>query len=53
MKESDLIQIEFNKIPEGSTVLGGKASIVFNGDLRIDFEIPKQKVNGKIIIIKP
>jgi hypothetical protein len=52
LKESDLIQIEFNKIPENSSVLGGKASVVFNGDLRIDFEIPKQQVNGKIITIK-
>ena len=52
LPESDLIQIEFNEIPEKSTVLGGKASIVINGDLRINFEIPSQKMEKDKIFIR-
>lgn len=51
LQESDLIQIEFNKIPENSKVLGGKASIIVNGNLRFEFEIPQQQMNGNKIII--
>lgn len=52
LQESDLIQIEFNKIPENSNVLGGKASVIINGNLRFDFEIPQQQMNGNKIIIR-
>lgn len=52
LQESDLIQIEFNKIPENSNVLGGKASVIINGDLRFDFEIPQQRMDGNKIIIR-
>jgi hypothetical protein len=51
LKDSDLIQIEFSKIPENSIVLGGKASIIINGDLRLNFVIPAQQMtNDKIFI---
>jgi prefoldin subunit 5 len=52
LRESDLIQIQFNKIPENSTVLGGKASVIVNGDLRFDFEVPSQQMDGNKIIIR-
>ena len=52
LQESDLIQIQFNKIPENSNVLGGKASVIINGDLRFDFEIPQQQMDGNKIIIR-
>jgi hypothetical protein len=51
LRESDIIQIEFNKIPENSNVLGGKASVIINGNLRFDFEIPQQQMNGNKIFI--
>ena len=52
LQDSDLIQIEFRKIPENSLVLGGKASIIINGDQRFEFEIPQQKMSGENIFIK-
>ena len=52
LQDSDLIQIEFNQIPENSSVLKGNASVVINGDLRLDFEILPQQMQGKIIIIR-
>ena len=53
LRESDLIQIEINKIPENSEILKGNASVVINGDLRLDFEIlPQQQMQGKKIIIR-
>lgn len=51
LQGSDLIQIEFNKIPENSNVLGGNAYVVINGDLSFDFEIPQQQMSGNKIII--
>jgi len=51
LKDADLIQIEFRKIPKNSIVLGGKASIIINNDLRLNFKIPSQKMaNDKIYI---
>jgi hypothetical protein len=52
LQESDLIHIEFNIIPENSRVLKGNASVVINGDLRLDFEILPQQMQGKTIIIR-
>ena len=52
LQESDLIQIQFNKISENSNILGGKASIVINGDLRFDFKILPQQMQGNIILIR-
>lgn len=52
LQESDLIQIEFNIIPENSGVIKGSASVVINGDLRLDFEILPQQMQGKTIIIR-
>ena len=52
LQDSDLIQITFYKIPENSFVLGGKASIIINGDQRFEFEIPQQKMSGENILIK-
>lgn len=52
LQESDLIQIEFNRIPENSSVLRGNASVVINGDLRLDFEILPQQMRGKKIVIR-
>ncbi|MHC5061755.1 MAG: hypothetical protein ACYTFK_11805, partial [Planctomycetota bacterium] len=46
------IQIQFIKIPENSSVLKGNASIVINGDLRLDFEILPQQMQGENIIIR-
>ena len=52
LQESDLIQLEFNQIPENSSVLKGNVSVVINGDLRRDFEILPQQMQGKTIIIR-
>ncbi len=52
LKDSDFIQIQFDHMPENSEVLRGNASIVINGDLRLNFEILPQKTQGKAILIK-
>jgi hypothetical protein len=52
LRESDLLQIKFNKIPENSSVLRGNAAVVINGDLRLDFEILPQQMQEKNIILR-
>ena len=51
LQDSDVIKIMFNTIPENSKVLDGNASVVINGDLRLDFEILPQQMKGKNIFI--
>ena len=51
LKAFDLIQIMFNKIPEKSDVVKGKASVVINGDMRFEFEILPQKMQNEKILI--
>ena len=51
LQESDLIQIMLYVIPENSSVLKGNASVVINGDLRLDFEILPQQMKGEYIFI--
>ncbi len=51
LKSSDVIQIRFWKIPEGSEVISGKATVIINGDMRFEFEIsPQQMKDDKIFI---
>ena len=38
-------------ITENSSVLKGNASVVINGDLRLDFEILPQQMKGEYIFI--
>lgn len=52
LQESDIIQIMFRKIPENSQVIGGKASVVINGNTRFEFEILPQQMRDKNIIIQ-
>ncbi len=51
LQESNLIQIKFDVIPENSSVLKGNASVVINGELRLDFEILPQQMKGEYIFI--
>ncbi len=50
LQASDIIQIKFLKIPEGSEVVGGKATVIINGDMRFEFEISPQQMKDVIII---
>jgi len=52
LQESDIIQIMFRKIPKNSQVIGGKASVVINGDTRFEFEILPQQMQGNNIAIQ-
>lgn len=52
LREADIIQIEFNTIPNNSSVLGGRASVIINGEQRFDFEIPPQQMEKNKIIIR-
>lgn len=52
LQTSDAIQIGFNKIPENSQVVKGKASVVINGDVRYEFEILPQQMQGDKIFIR-
>ena len=52
LQESDLIQIAFRSIPANSQVLQGKASVVVNGDTRLEFEIPSQQMQNDLILIR-
>ena len=52
LQASNLIQIVFVKIPEKSQVMGGKASVVINGDTRFEYEILPQQMRGNYIFIQ-
>lgn len=52
LQTSDIIQIMFRKIPENSQVMGGRASVVINGDTRFEFEILPQQMRRNNIIIR-
>ncbi|MDD2702732.1 MAG: hypothetical protein PHC33_01825 [Candidatus Omnitrophica bacterium] len=52
LREADMVRIMFRKIPENSRVTGGKASVSVNGNIRFEFEIPPQKMQGENIIIR-
>ncbi len=52
LQTSDIIQIVFLKIPDGSEVISGKATVIINGDMRFEFEIsPLQMKGDKIFIL--
>ena len=53
LQTSDLIQIMFHPhpIPENSQVVKGKASVVINGNERVEFKILPQQMQGKNILI--
>lgn len=54
LQTSDLIQIYFHPhpIPENSQVVKGKASVVINGNERVEFEILPQQMQGNNIFIR-
>jgi hypothetical protein len=52
LREADMVRIMFRKIPENSRVTGGKVSVSVNGNIRFEFEIPPQKMQGENIIIR-
>ena len=52
LQESDLIQIYFHKIPNNSHVITGKASVVINGDMRLEFNVPPQQMRNDLILIR-
>lgn len=52
LQTCDIIQIMFRKIPSNSQILGGKASIVINGNTRFEFDILPQQMQGTNIIIR-
>ncbi|NSW86693.1 MAG: hypothetical protein HPY84_10275 [Syntrophobacteraceae bacterium] len=42
LRETEYVQMHFQKMPIESHVLGGKAVCVFNGEVRIEIDIPAQ-----------
>ena len=50
--DAEYIQIEFSAMGENQNVVRGKAVVVFNGALRVEFEIPAQTVVGKRIFVR-
>ncbi len=52
LQTSDIIQIGFLRIPEGSEVISGKATVIINGDMRFEFEISAQQMKDDKIFIR-
>ena len=52
LKESEYIQISFAPITKEMNVLKGKAICTINNSVRIEFEIPAQKISQKLILIR-
>lgn len=51
LKDAEYIQIEFDRMPPNSSVLGGDAICIINNSVRLEFSIPPQKlVNNRIFI---
>jgi hypothetical protein len=49
---AEYMQLEFTAMPENQSILGGKAVIVLNGSVRMEFTIPPQKAVGRRIFIR-
>ena len=45
------LQIELAAMPENQVILRGKAIVVLNGNLRLEFDVPAQKTKGRQILI--
>ena len=52
LKESEYIQINFAPIAEDMNVIKGKAICTINNSVRVEFEIPVQKMIKKLILIR-
>ena len=52
LQDAEYLQIAFATIPNGSTVLGGKAVVVLNGSQRFEFAIPPQKMQDFRIFVR-
>jgi hypothetical protein len=48
---AEYIQIEFAAMRRDRHILGGKATLILNSSLRLEFEIPPQTANGQLIIV--
>lgn len=52
LKYTEYIQIGFEPIPDNSQILGGKAVVTLNNSVRIEVDIPTQKMTSDYILIK-
>jgi hypothetical protein len=52
LKEAEYIQIQFLPLKKNYEIIEGKAICIFNGNARIEFDIPKQTMDKNFILIR-
>lgn len=52
LKEAEYLRIQFLPIDKDYEVIGGKVICIFNGNARIEFNIPKQLMQNKLIFVR-
>ena len=52
LDETEYLQIEFFAVPQNSTVVDGKVTIIINTSRRFDFQIPPQKMQEDLVFVR-